>query len=150
MREEPAREANGSLGSGHCPRGKHLYTDQRSTFRESRRKAHETTSVYNRTCFSKVTSFIKKRPGWGGACPPWGHWCHCGIGWVLSPTSPVPSPLCPEPPALRGPVHQKDSHDSIRLPRWLNNLPPNTRDTGDAGSIPRSGRSPGEGNGHPL
>lgn len=42
-----------------------------------------------------VKSFhsLKKRPGWGGARPPWGRWCHCGIGWVLAPTSPVPSLL---------------------------------------------------------
>ena len=42
------------------------------------------------------------------------------------------------------------------LPRWLSslkkkkNLPANAGDTEDAGSIPRSGRSPGEGNGNPL
>ena len=30
------------------------------------------------------------------------------------------------------------------------NLPANAGDTEDAGSIPRSGRSPGEGNGNPL
>ena len=32
----------------------------------------------------------------------------------------------------------------------VKNLPANARDTGDAGSIPGSGRSPGEGNGNPL
>ena len=37
-------------------------------------------------------------------------------------------------------------------PRWLNvnNPPGNTGDEGDTGSIPGSGRSPGEGNGNPL
>ena len=30
------------------------------------------------------------------------------------------------------------------------NLPANAGDTGDMGSIPGSGRSPGEGNGNPL
>ena len=30
------------------------------------------------------------------------------------------------------------------------NLPANTGDAGDSGSIPGSGRSPGEGNGNPL
>ena len=34
---------------------------------------------------------------------------------------------------------------------WLlKNLPANAGDTGDAGSIPGSGRSPGVGNGNPL
>ena len=32
----------------------------------------------------------------------------------------------------------------------LKNLPANAGDTGDAGSIPGSGRSPGGGNGNPL
>ena len=32
----------------------------------------------------------------------------------------------------------------------VNNLPANTGDTRDAGLIPRSGRYPKEGNGHPL
>ena len=32
----------------------------------------------------------------------------------------------------------------------VKNLPANAGDSGDAGSIPRSGRSPGEGNGNPL
>ena len=32
----------------------------------------------------------------------------------------------------------------------LKNLPANRRDARDAGSIPGSGRSPGEGNGNPL
>ena len=32
----------------------------------------------------------------------------------------------------------------------VKNLPANAGDTGDTGSIPRSGRSPGEGNGNPL
>ena len=32
----------------------------------------------------------------------------------------------------------------------INNLPANVRATGDAGSNPESGRSPGEGNGNPL
>ena len=32
----------------------------------------------------------------------------------------------------------------------VNNLPANTGDIRDTGSIPRSGRSPGEGNGNPL
>ena len=32
----------------------------------------------------------------------------------------------------------------------VKNLPANTGDTGDVGSIPGSGRSPGEGNGNPL
>ena len=151
MREEPARKANGSLESGHCPRGRHLCTDQRSTFHESRRKTHATTSVYNRECFSKVISFIKKK-AWLGRCPsslgtlvPLRDWL--GAGPHL--TGSLPS-LCHEPPALRGPFLQKDPHDSIRLPKWLKNLPANARDTGDAGSIPGSGRSPGEGNGHPL
>ena len=39
-----------------------------------------------------------------------------------------------------------------RLPWWLSSKEPafNSRATGDAGSILRSGRSPGEGNGNPL
>ena len=36
------------------------------------------------------------------------------------------------------------------LPQWLKNPPANAGDTGDAGLIPGSGRSPGEGNGNPL
>ena len=32
----------------------------------------------------------------------------------------------------------------------VKNLPVNTRDAGDVGSIPGSGRSPGERNGNPL
>ena len=32
----------------------------------------------------------------------------------------------------------------------VKNLPASVGDTGDAGSIPRSGRSPGGGNGNPL
>ena len=32
----------------------------------------------------------------------------------------------------------------------VKDLPTNTRDIGDVGSIPGSGRSPGEGNGNPL
>ena len=32
----------------------------------------------------------------------------------------------------------------------VKNPPANARDTGDTGSIPGSGRSPGEGNGNPL
>ena len=32
----------------------------------------------------------------------------------------------------------------------VKNLPANVGDTGDVGSIPGLGRSPGEGNGHPL
>ena len=32
----------------------------------------------------------------------------------------------------------------------VKNLPANAGDAGDAGSIPGSGRSPGEGNGNPL
>ena len=32
----------------------------------------------------------------------------------------------------------------------IKNLPANAGDTGDAGSIPGSGRSPGVGNGNPL
>ena len=38
------------------------------------------------------------------------------------------------------------------LPRGsvVNNLPANARDAGDVGSVPRLGRSPGEGNGNPL
>ena len=39
-------------------------------------------------------------------------------------------------------------------PRWValvvKNLPVNAGDTRDMGSIPGSGRSPGEGNGHPF
>ena len=33
---------------------------------------------------------------------------------------------------------------------WLKNLPANTGDLRDQGSIPESGRSPGEGNGYPA
>ena len=32
----------------------------------------------------------------------------------------------------------------------VKNPPANARDTGDAGSVPELGRSPGEGNGNPL
>jgi len=32
----------------------------------------------------------------------------------------------------------------------LNNLPANARDTGDVGSVPGLGRSPGVGNGNPF
>ena len=32
----------------------------------------------------------------------------------------------------------------------VKNLPANAGDVGDAGSVPRSGKSPGEGNGNPL
>ena len=40
----------------------------------------------------------------------------------------------------------------IRLPRWLvlNNPPANAGDVRDVGSIPGSGRDPGEENGYPL
>ena len=37
-----------------------------------------------------------------------------------------------------------------RLALPVKNLPANAEDIGDAGSIPRSGRSPGEGNGNPF
>ena len=37
-----------------------------------------------------------------------------------------------------------------RLALPVKNLPANAEDIGDAGSIPGSGRSPGEGNGNPL
>ena len=33
---------------------------------------------------------------------------------------------------------------------WVKNLPANTGDTRDVGSIPRSGRPPGGGHGNPL
>ena len=36
------------------------------------------------------------------------------------------------------------------LPQWLKNPPASAGDTGDAGLIPGSGRSPGGGNGNPL
>ena len=36
------------------------------------------------------------------------------------------------------------------MAQWVKNPPANAGDTGDMGSIPRLGRSPGEGNGHPL
>ena len=42
----------------------------------------------------------------------------------------------------------------MRLPRWHNgekkNPPANAEDTGEMGSIPGSGRSPGVGNGNPF
>ena len=40
----------------------------------------------------------------------------------------------------------------LGLPRCaiVKNLPINAGETGDVGSIPRSGRSPGKGNGNPL
>ena len=43
----------------------------------------------------------------------------------------------------------------MALPRWLTgnlakNLPANKGDSGAVGSIPGSGRSPGEGNGNPI
>ena len=42
-----------------------------------------------------------------------------------------------------------DRHDFCGGP-VVKNLPPSTGDTGDVGSIPGSGRSPGRGNGNPL
>ena len=36
------------------------------------------------------------------------------------------------------------------MAQWVKNPPANAGDTGDAGSIPRSGRSSGEGNGNLL
>ena len=36
------------------------------------------------------------------------------------------------------------------LPQWLKNPPASAGDTGDAGLIPGSGKSPGGGNGNPL
>ena len=36
------------------------------------------------------------------------------------------------------------------MAQWVKNLPVNAGDTGDMGSIPELGRSPGEGNGNPL
>ena len=36
------------------------------------------------------------------------------------------------------------------MAQWVKNLPAKARDTGDVGSIPRLGRSPGGGNGSPL
>ena len=35
------------------------------------------------------------------------------------------------------------------MAQWVKNPPGNAGDTGDTGSIPGSGRSPGEGNGNP-
>ena len=35
------------------------------------------------------------------------------------------------------------------MAQWVKNLPVNAGGTGDTGSIPGSGRSPGEGNGNP-
>ena len=44
--------------------------------------------------------------------------------------------------------------EARRVPRWwvlvVKNLPANAGDARDAGSIPRSGRFPGERNGNPL
>ena len=102
-------------------------------------------------CFSKVSSFIKKKallgryPSSLGMLVPLRDWLDAGPHLTCSLSS-----LRPEAPALTGPVLQKDPHDSIRLPRWLKNLPANSRATGDAGSVPGLGRSPGEGNGNPL
>ena len=36
------------------------------------------------------------------------------------------------------------------MAQWVKESPCNARDTGDAGSVPGSGRSPGEGNDNPL
>ena len=47
-------------------------------------------------------------------------------------------------------THTHTTHTDIwasQVARWLKNLPANS---GDAGSIPGWGRSPGEGNGNPL
>ena len=47
-----------------------------------------------------------------------------------------------------------DSYLCFWLPRWVGsvgkNLPANAGEAGDLGSIPGSGRSPGEGSGNPL
>ena len=41
-------------------------------------------------------------------------------------------------------------HDASHVAQWVKNLPANAGDKGDEGSIPGSGKSPGEGNGNPL
>ena len=38
----------------------------------------------------------------------------------------------------------------LEVAQMVKNLPANAGDAGDAGSIPRSGRSPGEGNDNPF
>ena len=63
--------------------------------------------------------------------------------------------------ACQAPVHgvERVEHDLVTKPpppiteleAWtLKNLPASAGDTGASGSIPGSGRSPGEGNGNPL
>ena len=39
---------------------------------------------------------------------------------------------------------------AFQVAQWLKNLPANAGDKGDSGSVPGSGRSPGEGYGKPL
>ena len=38
----------------------------------------------------------------------------------------------------------------LEMAQWVNNLPANAGDTGDAASVTGLGRAPGEGNGNPL
>ena len=42
------------------------------------------------------------------------------------------------------------SNGASQVSQWQKNLPANAGDTGDAGLIPGSGRSPGGGHGNPL
>ena len=53
---------------------------------------------------------------------------------------------------LTGHLDKSSFHRVVGRPGGsvVKNLPANAGDTGDAGSIPESGRSPGEGNGNPL
>ena len=48
---------------------------------------------------------------------------------------------------LISPLH---SHGASQMALVVKNLPANAGDIRDLGSIPESGRSPGEGNGNPL
>jgi len=53
---------------------------------------------------------------------------------------------------LTGHLDKSSFHRVVGRPGGsvVKNLPANAGDTGDSGSIPESGRSPGEGNGNPL
>ena len=53
-------------------------------------------------------------------------------------------------PSKRTELPHWDPHWASQVMIVVKNLPANAGDLRDAGSIPRSGRSPGEGNGNPL
>ena len=88
-----------------------------------------------------------------GGCDPRGQ-----VKTQLGTNCVAPRPPASSAPGTEGTLSQQLSTSQILLSQLLGflggtvvkHLPANSGDTRDMGSIPRSGRSPGEGNGNPL